>query len=360
MNIIIDKNLILTPLSKLVSITEKRSLMPILSNVLMEFGKDRMTIFSTDLEVSAIGYIDYQSASEKKVVVHGRRFLEILKEMDNGDIELNVEENSLTIKQKKTEIVLSLQDPEEFPEVKEIKGYEEFDLDGHSLLEMIDKVGFAISMDETRFILTGMYMKGLEGRMVVVGTDGFRMAQYQKDIEGLKGFKGITIPKRSVSELERVISEEDTVKLRIDEKHVQFSTKAVTVVSRIIEGNFPDYENVVPTNNNTVVIEKEAFLRGLKKVSTIIGKSEPVKVDFNSGNMEIEAVSDMGHAKETMNIEYEGETISMNFNVRFLLDVVSHTEGTKITMKAPATYGAVLFEGEQGETYRNIVMPIRV
>jgi DNA polymerase III subunit beta len=360
MNIIIDKNLILTTLSKLVSITEKRSLMPILSNVLIDFGREKMMVYSTDLEVSAIGYVNYPCEGERKIVIHGRKFLDILKEMDNGEIDLKIEENTLTIKQKHTEIVLSLQDPEEFPEIKEIKTDEKFEIDGKSLIEMIDKVGFAISADETRFILTGMYMKGFKGKMVVVGTDGFRMAQYQKEIEGLNGFKGITVPKRSLSELERIITEGDAVSLSIDEKHVQFSTPTVTMVSRIIEGNFPDYENVVPVNSNTVVIEKEAFFKGLKKVSTIIGRTEPVKVDFIEGKMEIEAVSDIGHAQEIIDVEYSGEAISMNFNVRFLLDVVSHTEGTKIIMKAPATYGAVLFEGEQGEIYRNIVMPIRV
>jgi DNA polymerase-3 subunit beta len=304
--------------------------------------------------------VNYPSESERKIVIHGRKFLDILKEMDNGDIDLKIEENSLTIRQKHTEIVLSLQDPEEFPEIKEIKVDEKFEIDGRSLIEMIDKVSFAISADETRFILTGMYMRGFKGKMIVVGTDGFRMAQYQKDIEGLNGFKGITVPKRSLSELERIITEGDMVSLGIDEKHIQFSTPTVTMVSRIIEGNFPDYENVVPVNSNTVIIEKEAFFKGLKKVSTIIGRTEPVKVDFVEGKMEIEAVSDIGHAQEIIDVDYGGEAISMNFNVRFLLDVVSHTEGTKIIMKAPATYGAVLFEGEQGEIYRNIVMPIRV
>jgi len=361
MNIILDRNVLLTPISKLVSITEKRSLMPILSNILIAFDKERTTIYSTDLEISATGYIDYKSEYEKKIVVHGRKFLEILKEMDNEKISLSIKENELTIKQKQTEIVLSLQDPEEFPEVKEIGGQEEFTIEGNILLEMIDKVGFAISIDETRFILTGMHMRGVAGNIKVVGTDGFRMALYQREIEGIKDFKGITIPKRSLTEIERVIEGGEEIKITINDKHVQVSTGKEIVVTRTIEGNFPDFENVIPTKNkNIVIVEKERLLKGLKRVSSIMGRSEPVRITLKDSDMEIDADSDIGHAKEIIDVDYKGENISMNFNVRFILDVVSHTEGTSVVMKAPSEYGAVLFEGKEDERYRNIVMPIRL
>jgi DNA polymerase-3 subunit beta len=361
MNIIIDKNSILLPISKLVGITEKRSLMPILSNILIDFGKTRTTVYSTDLDLSAIGFIEYKAPEEKKIVIHGRKFLEILREMDNGEITLIIEENILTIKQKQTEIVLSLQDPEEFPEVKKISGNEEIVIDGATFLEMIEKVSFAISVDETRYILTGMHISGKDGSLVVVGTDGFRMAFYQKQVEGMNNFKGITIPKRSLAEMERIIDEDEKVKMTIDEKHVQISTKNIVVISRVIEGSFPDYENVIPqTNDNVVVLEKELFIRGLKKVSSIIGRSEPIKMNLTKGKLEMEAESDIGRAKEIIDIDYNGESTTMNFNVRFVMDVVSHIEGNTVIMGAPTTYGAVLFKEEKNDHYKNIVMPIRI
>jgi DNA polymerase-3 subunit beta len=361
MKIIIDKNTILQPISRVVSITEKRSLMPILSNILIHFKKEGATVYSTDLEVSAITNIDCSTESEKKIVVHGRKFLEILKELDSGDITINIDENIMSIRQKKTEITLSLQDPEEFPETKEIEVKEEFIIKGKQLIEMIEKVGFAVSVDETRYILTGMFMKGIEGEMVVVGTDGFRMALYQKKMKEIKGFQGITIPKRSISEIEKVIDDEDEVKISIDEKHIQLSTNKIRIISRIIEGSFPDYENVLPSDNtNIATVLREDLLKGLKKVSSIIGRSEPVKVSFEDKSMIIEAESDIGRAKEIIDIQYVGEETNMNFNVRFLLDVVTHVFGETLTISAPKTYGAVLFRGEDGEEYKNIVMPIRI
>jgi len=361
MNIVIEKNLLLTPLMRLVNITERRSIMPILSNILINFSKGKIDVYSTDLELSAISHVEYAWDGERKIVVHGRRFVEILKEMDAEAISLEFQENTMMIRQRQTEFVLSLQDPEEFPEVKEIVGFDEFVLPGSVFLEMLDKVDFAISSDETRYVLTGMYVLGYEGGISVVGTDGFRMALYQKDVEGVKGFKGIIIPKRSVVEIGRMVNADDRVKVVVGEKQVQFSTGTVTVVSRLLEGSFPDYENVVPKNNsNILTIDKARFLKGLRKVSTIISKSEPIKVTFVEGAVEIETESDIGRAKELIDVDYTGERLTMNFNVRFLMDVANHVEGDNIVVKAPSTYGAVLFEGERGDQYKNIVMPIRV
>jgi DNA polymerase-3 subunit beta len=291
--------------------------MPILSNILIDFSTKRIDIFSTDLELSAISHVEHSGEMDQKVVVHGRKFLEILKEMDAEPIELNIEDNTMTLRQKQAEFVLSLQDPEEFPEVKEITGSQEFSISGSAFQEMLSKVDFAISSDETRYVLTGMYVVGSEGRISVVGTDGFRMALFQREMEGVKEFKGTIIPKKSVVEIGRMVAEDDVVKFVIGEKHIQLSTSSVTVVSRLLEGNFPDYENVIPKNNaNTLLVDKIRFMRGLRKVSTIISRSEPIKVTFAEGMMEIETESDIGRAKEVVEANYQGEKLTMNFNVK--------------------------------------------
>jgi DNA polymerase III subunit beta len=361
MNIIIEKNLLLTPLTKLVSITEHRSIMPILSNILIHFKKDNINVFSTDLEISAISHVNYVGETEKRIVVHGRKFLEILKEMDVDQIELDIQDNLLNMRQRQTEFVLSLQDPDEFPEVREISGNEEFTIPGATFLEMIDKVDFAISSDETRYVLTGMYIVGTEGLISVVGTDGFRMALFQQEMEGAKGFKGTIIPKRTVVEIGKMITESDEIRVIVGEKHIQFSTQTVTVISRLLEGNFPDYENVIPKNNaNTLIMEKGKLIKGLRKVSTIVSRSEPIKMTLSENAMEIETESDIGRAKEIIGVDYNGEKLTMNFNIKFLMDVANHINGDNIIIKAPSTYGAVLFQGEKDEQYKNIVMPIRV
>jgi DNA polymerase III subunit beta len=361
MNITVEKGLLLPPLSKLVNITERRAIMPILSNVLISFSQQGIDFFSTDLELSAMSRVQHSNEASTRIVLHARKFLEILKEMEAEAINLDIQDNTITISQRQSEFVLSLQDAEEFPEVKEISGTEEFIIRGKMFLEMLDKVGFAISSDETRYVLTGMYVTGSEGTITVVGTDGFRMALYQGNAPISSGFKGIIIPKRSVQEIGRMVGEEEDLRIVVGEKHVQFSSPSVTVISRLIEGSFPDYENVIPKNNaNILTIEKAKFLRGLRKVSTIVNKSEPIKVALSDNTLEIETESDIGRAKEVLNVDYNGEKLTMNFNIKFLMEAASHIEGENIVIKAPSAYGAVLFEGEKADHYKNIVMPIRV
>ncbi len=361
MKIEISRDVLLGPLSKQVNITERRSIMPILSNVLIDFGKNMISMYSTDLELSAISHVDHQGAAEKKIVIHGRKFLEILKEMEPDIINFELKDNSLTLRQKHAEFVLGLQDPEEFPEVKEIVGAQQFSVEGNAFLEMLEKVQFAISSDETRYVLTGMYMTAAKGVLSVVGTDGFRMALYSKNVDGLDDFKGVIIPKRSVVEVGRVVGEEDTIKVVLGEKHIQFSTGSVVLISRLIEGGFPDYENVIPkTNPNIARVEKTTLMKGLRKVSTIISKAEPVKITLHEKEIGIEAESEVGRAREAVDVAYQGEEMTMNFNIRFLLDVIAHIDQKDMVIKAPSSYGAVLFEGAENDLYKNIVMPIRV
>ncbi len=157
------------------------------------------------------------------------------------------------------------------------------------------------------------------------------------------------------------MTEGEPIKVVMGDKHVQFATGSVVLISRLIEGSFPDYENVIPkSNSNVAKVEKTRLLKGLRKVSTIISKSEPVKITLRQGEIGIEAESEVGRAKESIEAAYQGDELSMNFNVRFVMDVVAHIEQKEILVSAPPTYGAVLFEGEGSETYKNIVMPIRV
>lgn len=361
MNIILDKNILLAPITKLVSITERKSIMPILSNILIDFEKKETKIISTDIELSAIIKNEFQSGYEKKVVVHGRKIVEILREMEMGEIELEIKENTMKIRQKNTEITLSLQDPEEFPEIKGITGVECLTANGRVFIEMMEKVVFAISVDETRYILTGMHMVGKNGKIKLVGTDGFRMALYQANIENLKDFKGITIPKRSVLEIEKIIDGEEQILISTDEKHVQVNSKTGMILTRTIEGNFPDYENVIPTGNKNIVsVNKEMFLKGLKKVSALIGKNEPVRVSLKKDMLLLESESEIGYGKEQLGLDYGGEEMTLYFNIRFLTDVLTHIESENVVLRAPSTYGAVIFEDEENKDYINIIMPIKV
>ncbi|HOJ44045.1 MAG TPA: DNA polymerase III subunit beta, partial [Syntrophorhabdaceae bacterium] len=191
MKIIVRKNILYESVTKLAPISEKRSTMPILSNLFISFGKDRSYIYANDLDIIAVAYLDFYVDEDVNILINGRRFYEILREMNDEDIQMELMENTLKIKQKNTEYLLSIQDPNDFPDLTDIEDINEVKIDGDILLELIDKVSFATSEDETRYIITGMYMEGKDNTVTAVGTDGFRMAILTRVVEGMTDFEGI-------------------------------------------------------------------------------------------------------------------------------------------------------------------------
>lgn len=366
MNITIEKATLLQTISKLVNLTERRTLMPVLSNVLIDFSEEGIKIYSTDLELSAKGYIKQKIDidEDKRILIHGKRFQGILKEIEDGPVELIIKENTIDIRQKGTKFTLSLINPEDFPEIRFLDKDKGFSIKGESLLSMIDKVGFAVSTDINKGALTGMFMKGLTDRIIVAATDRFRMALYRMDIPNIEGFNRIIIPKRTLIELQNMIDKEDDVNIVVEDKDIQFDTGKIILISRIIEGNYPNPERMIPANNpNIAIIERERLIKGLRKILSILERSEPIKVIFDGKEkkMDLEAESGIGMAKDTITeIDYSGKDLMYYFNIRYIMEVITHMNGEKVVIRLPDTRGAVLFEEEGSNDYKNIIMPVRM
>ncbi len=361
MKIIVRKNILYESVTKLAPISEKRSTMPILSNLFISFGKDRSYIYANDLDIIAVAYLDFYVDEDVNILINGRRFYEILREMNDEDIQMELMENTLKIKQKNTEYLLSIQDPNDFPDLTDIEDINEVKIDGDILLELIDKVSFATSEDETRYIITGMYMEGKDNTVTAVGTDGFRMAILTRVVEGMTDFEGIVIPLKTLQELKRIVDEKDRVSLFIAENNIKFSTGKFMLISKLIEGKFPDFKNVLPESNKNIgIIDKRLFLKGLKKISAIVDKYELVNVSMYNNIMELKAESDIGNAKELIELDYKGQDISMNFNINYLVEMATHSDTEMIVVKAPDSPGATIFTGKDDESYKNIIMPVKL
>ncbi|MBP8626248.1 MAG: DNA polymerase III subunit beta [Syntrophorhabdaceae bacterium] len=361
MNIVIKKDLFFEPVAKLSPISEKRSTMPILSNLLISFQTDKTTIYANDLDISAVAYIDFGAEEEKKILINGKRFFDILKEMGNDDIELDIHENNLKIKQKHTEYILGLQDPDDFPDLTTFDENKEIAIDGATLLEMIERVGFATSEDVTRHTLMGIFIEGRENVITAVGTDGFRMSILSRVMEGVYDFEGLIIPKKTINEVSRIINEKDKVRLSIGDNIIRFSTDRIALISKLIDGKFPDYRGIIPERNPYIaIIDRDIFLKSLRRISAITDKTAIVKLMLYNDVMELNAESDIGSVKEAIEIKYNGVDKEMNFSLRFLFDIVNHIEVEQIIMKLPEKSGAVLFMGRDDDTYKNITMPVKI
>ncbi|HOJ44330.1 MAG TPA: hypothetical protein PLW88_06400, partial [Syntrophorhabdaceae bacterium] len=179
--------------------------------------------------------------------------------------------------------------------------------------------------------------------------------------EGMTDFEGIVIPLKTLQELKRIVDEKDRVSLFIAENNIKFSTGKFMLISKLIEGKFPDFKNVLPESNKNIgIIDKRLFLKGLKKISAIVDKYELVNVSMYNNIMELKAESDIGNAKELIELDYKGQDISMNFNINYLVEMATHSDTEMIVVKAPDSPGATIFTGKDDESYKNIIMPVKL
>lgn len=358
--VVISRDTLLEPLSLASGITEKKSLMPYLANVLIHLGKESF-VYSTDLEISVRAKIELKMEDELEVVVHGKKLLDILKELTKGDITVTISGKTLGIKQAGSDFKISLFDREEFPEVQDFEAKITINIKGMDLLDLFKSVSFAMGTEESRPVLMGVLLKGIEERLIAVATDGYRMAVNEMKDPNFSKFPQIVIPSKTVREVLRVLNEEDDVIIGISENVVSFSTPKAKISSRLIEERFPDYESAIPRHNRiAITVAKDAFYKGLRRVFTMVSRNEPVLLKIEDGFLYVASESDLGRATERIEIGPISEKKEFYFNGRFLMDTVSHIVGETLTIRMPEDYGAILIEDDARKDYINVIMPVKV
>ncbi|MCS7280399.1 MAG: DNA polymerase III subunit beta [Desulfobacterota bacterium] len=357
---VIARDKLLNPLSFVVGVTEKKNLMPYLANVLLYFGKESYT-YATDLEISAIAKVDHETPEETFILVNAKKFYDALREMERGDIFLTVTESLLIVRQENTEFALTLYHHDDFPELKPLNPETKFQIRGRELLDVLDSISFAMATDQSRPVLCGAFLKPESERFTIVATDGFRMAVRRVPLSGVEPFPGVIVPLRAIKELEKTIPEEENVVIEIEKSQVCFRTSSATIISRTVEGKYPDYEAAIPKNYKIrATFEKVHFQRALKRVSALLGRNEPIRILFLSDGIELSSRSQEGTAKEVIPARLEGKSKDFYFNVRYLMDAASRARGDMITIELPEDFGAILLEDSSEKDYVNVIMPVKM
>jgi len=360
----ISKTTLLKPLTKVLGVAGKRSTMPVLSNVMVELTPDGSKIIATDLETVAILDLGIRRDDKATFLVRADKFAGMLKELDEGDIELSVNASVMGVKQKATSYAVTLQDIKDFPEIPAIEEGTKITVKNNILKAAIDKVDYAMSSDESRVILNGIYLDFQANRFVAVATDGFRLSCYGQYTDDDITMPYFVIPRNTISEIRNIIlsgpSEEQITILKTARK-VVFKTSSATLACNLLDGQYPDYKTVMPQGNPHIIsVEKERLLRSIKRVGSILLTGNPVKIRFATGVMDISAESDLGKSIDTVDIVYTGPELTFCFNSKFLQDMLPKIPDERIMIEAPEGYGACLFKGENATNYFNIVMPIRM
>ena len=370
MEIKIEKSFLNEGLNWVQSVVDRKTTMPILSNVLLEAKGNTLTLSATDLEVGVIGSFHAEVITPGKITVPARGFYDIVKELPNQMIQITAQPNHwIEIKCAKSHFKLVGMDAAEFPALPKKGEGNEFTLDVKTTLEMLSKVDFAMSTDETRYNLNGILIEAEanDGKNIIrfVATDGHRLSLSERTVDKkLPLNQGVLFPKKGVTELKRLVDgKEGDIHFWVGDKHAVINKDEKALMVRLIDGQFPPYTHVIPKNHKKVLSTPRAeLLQSLKRVSVVTNdRSRGVKFSVSPGNLEISANNpDLGEAKEEMVVQYKGSTFSIGFNATYFLDCLSILEDEQVVLQLNDEVSPCLIQSEFDRGFTHVIMPMRL
>ncbi len=372
MQFTIERETFLKALSRVQGIVEKRNTIPILSNVLIEAQSEGIWLVATDLEVGMRASYPAQVSAAGKITVSAKKIYEIIRELPDRQVSFAAKENCwIEIRCGKALFNIVGLSPEEFPYFPEPGNQPWVSLEAEELREMIDKTVYSISTDETKYNLNGILFREFEeeagNTLRLVATDGHRLAMIQKktpptQIPQLK--KGIILPRKGVQELRKVAEEgEGKVELAFMDNNAIVRKGQVTVVMRLVDGEFPDYTRVIPkTRDQEAIIPRDQFLHALKRIAILASeRSRGVKVRLAPGVLEVSSSNpELGEAREDFEIDYQGPETSIGFNARYMIDILQSMGDEQVVMVFKDNISPAMITPTATDDYQTVVMPMRL
>ncbi|MBI5102674.1 MAG: DNA polymerase III subunit beta [Nitrospirae bacterium] len=366
MKFIVSKEELQSKLSNIQNIVEKKNTMPILSHFLLEAGKQGSYIIATDLDTALREPLGAKVEKEGRICIPARKMFEIVKEIDGDLVCESIDDQWLKIKSGASTFRLACLSAQEFPAWPGMEDMQELSVKSATLVEAIEKTVYSSGENDTRYTLNGILFHITDGnRLTVVGTDGHRLALIIREINGsIQGESKLIIPRKASTELRKLLDKvtEDT-KITIGKNHVMFSVGEIRFLTRLIEGTYPNYEQVIPqANDKKITVNKAALARTMRRVS-IMAKEQTrgVKVDLADNLIKISSSNpDLGEANDEIAVEYKGEELTLGFNSGYLLDILEAIDSENIVLEMQASLSPVLVRDEKDENYRCVVMPMRI
>lgn len=345
-----------------------KNTLPILSHILIEAKKDNIKLTATDLEIGVSVKIDGEVVEEGSITVPAKKFSEIVKELSTQNkITVSVKKgNSVTIEASKSYFRLMGLAKEDFPQIPEFptqtKGTDIAKIPQRILKNMIQLTQFAMSHDETRYVLNGILFSFKDKTLKLVATDGRRLALIEKDVPEMGNFKkDIIVPTKTIQELNRNLSEEGDVILHFKENQLQINLGATVITSRLIDGEYPNYEQVIPKKTKEELkIGTQEFLQAARRASILTNQeSQSIKINIIKDRMIItKNTPDLGEAREELEIDYKGGELAIGFNPIFLIDVLKNVseENIRFGFIDPEKPAVI----RNGDDYTYVVLPMQV
>ncbi len=371
MKLSIERAALLRSLNHVQSVVERRNTIPILANVLIKAEDGVLSLATTDMDLEINESVAAQVSEPGATTAPAHTLHDIIRKLPDGSdvqLTLNAEGTMMTVSAGRSNFKLSCLPTADFPEIGGGDLPTGFSVPAADLRALIDRTKFAMSTEETRYYLNGIYLHQAENDGVnvlrAVATDGHRLARFEMPLpDGAAGMPGVILPRKAVGELRKLVDEAaDAIEISLSESKIRFAFDHVVLSSKLIDGTFPDYQKVIPQGNDKIVeVDPKIFTSAIDRVSTISdGKSRAVKVTLQGKNMTISASSpDAGSATEE--VEVNGDTdIEIGFNAKYLLDITSQIEGEgcRLTLADPASPTIIQDNSDASALY--VIMPLRV
>lgn len=355
-------------------VVEKRSTIPILSNVLLRAAGDGLEVAATDLDVTLESRVSARVAAEGAVTLDAKRFFDIVRSLPDQDVRLTLGENqSLEIESGNAKFRIMGLPADDFPTLPKIKAAQSYDVDLDDLRTMIGKVVFAITHEETRFQLNGALLKVLDDRMEMVATDGHRMALVTlgRSGNGSAGDLTVLVPRKALHELQRFEATEGegggNLRFGVSENHLFFESGPRRLMARMIDVNFPNYMDVIARDNERrVLVERERLLSTIRRVSLVANeRTRAVRFDFAPGKLTVSSTNvELGDARETLAVDYSGDPFYIGLNASYLSDFLGAVDADSVTLELRDENSQCIAKPLTGDTlpydYVYVVMPMRI
>ncbi len=370
MELVVRKNDLLRELQLFQGIVERKNTIPILANVLMEAKGDQVSFLATDLEVGLRSKCSASVAKGGALTLPAKKFYEIVKSLPETDIRIAEDKGGVKVAADRFDSRMQTLPREDFPTLPEGGKVPTATLSRASLREMVAKTQFAITGEDTRYFLNGALFVLRPTEMSLVATDGHRLALVTtaRDAKGKKdeGEIKAILPKKTLGELARLLADGDgDIAYERGENHLFFDVGGRLLISRMIDGQFPAYERVIPKGNDKhIEFERDRLTNAVKRVALLSNeRSRAVKIQIDKGKVDVTSSSpDLGEAKETLPVEYSGAPVQICFNAQYVLDFLAAvaTDVVSLDLKDEVSQAVMKPVGAEGYDYTYVIMPMRV
>lgn len=366
MKLTINRDELLRGLGRIQAVVERRGTLPILSNVLIDAREDGITMSATDLEVGVVSRHTAQVDTAGAITLGARKLHDLVRELEDGEVRIATEDSArVGIECGPSKIQLLSISPEEYPTLPSTDGVEFAQIEALLVAEMVDATLYASSTDEARYNLNGVYMEMSDGKLVLVATNGHRLAKVERTPPAAIGFleKGITVPRKGVAEIRKLCDEtEGSVEVGLGDGFLLVRTEGLVLSCRLIDGDFPDYRQVIPTGHQVqVMVDRERLIHAVRRLSIVAHeRSGGFQLVLEDGSLQLSASNpDLGEAREEIPVSYTGGRFETGFNARYVLESLAALVSKEVALELADELAAAKLRPADDADQVAIIMPMR-